>query len=797
MNIHQTRIYITLSATLIACSAGSALSMEPQPSNTNRTQELSAIATRSLVLQPGDASLISRSLSNPVEFIAVAKDREFTSQLLVHAKSGKHLSASARLSQLIVKKSAFVEEYVVDVPNGMSESELASILIATGDYEFVEPNWLRYPAIVPNDPQYNSSWQHTRLESASAWNLNTGSSDVIVAVCDSGVDLDHPDLVASLVPGYNSASNRTQANGGDVDDINGHGTFVAGCAAARGNNNTGVVGVGWNFSVMPIRVTNNTSGTASSFDILEGARWAAENGAKIVNASFSGGTSASNQSTGAYLKTQGALLFWASGNDGSFITPNRPDYVLVGSTTSSDNRSGFSNFGPAVDVTAPGSSVRSTQRGGGYGNGSGTSYASPIAAGVGAMIYSVNPEFSADDVQDILYHSVDDLGATGRDDSFGRGRVNTRKSIENALVYVRPAAGAIAEDFETSSWQDLFVATSGDFEVISPLGAPMGGYVLIMDNTDVVETVPLAGRFLQGNQYLSFTLESASIEPGESIEVQFLENPEVQANTWTTLATINGQGLTNGQAVQYNYLLPNEYKWHGVKLRFKSNGSDATDTWMIDSFTLDTVLTAPVAPLVEHFENATVSFLRWQTNVGTQVGFNDNNFFAQMSDADSIESKAVPLGQFGIVPAFIRFDAWADNQVTSGDTLKVQVLNIVNNWIDAGTISASSLSSSPQLFELNVPITAIAIDTMRVRFISTTTGIINLDNVYVGVEELPSGGCNPADLAEPFGTLNFFDVSAFLSAFNVGDSSADINNDGVYNFFDISGFLTAFNVGCP
>lgn len=797
MNIHQKRICISLSAALVALSAGSANSMESRPSNPDRIQQLSSIATGSLVLQPGDAALINRALSRPVEFVAVAKDREFTGQLLVHAKAGKLLSASARVSQLIVKKSEFVPEYVVDVPQGMSEGELAAILIATGDYEFVEPNWLRYPAIVPNDPQYNSSWQHTRLESASAWNLHTGSSDVIVAVCDSGVDLDHPDLVASLVPGFNSASNQTQANGGNVDDINGHGTFVAGCAAARGNNNTGVVGVGWNFGIMPIRVTNNTNGTASSFDILDGARWAAENGAKIVNASFSGGTSASNQTTGAYLKTQGALLFWASGNDGSFITPNRPDYVVVGSTTSFDNRSGFSNFGPAVDVTAPGSSVRSTQRGGGYGNSSGTSYASPIAAGVGAMIYSINAEFSADDVQDILYHSVDDLGATGRDDNFGRGRVNTRKSIENAMSYVRPNAGPIAEDFESTSWQDLFVATSGNFEVVSMLGAPMGGHVMILDNTDVVETVALAGRSLQGNSYLSFTLESASIEPGESLEVQYLENPESQPNTWTTIASINGQGLTNGNTVDYNYLLPNEYKWHGVKLRFKANGSDSTDTWMVDLFTLNNELPSPVAPLVENFENGSVSAIRWQTNVGTEVGFANDRFFAQMSNADSIESKAVPLAQFGIVPAYIRFDAWSDTQVSSGDTLKVQVFNIINNWIDAGTISASSLTNNPQLFELNVPVTAMAIDTMRVRFISTTTGIINLDNVYVGVEELPSGGCNPSDLAEPFGTLNFFDVSAFLSAFNAGDPSADINNDSVFNFFDISGFLNAFNAGCP
>ena len=425
MNLNQKRIYTTLSTAMLAIAAGSAFSMGSEKSGSSIHQQITLIAARSLDLQPGDEQLLDHQPLTPIDFVEIPNERTFTGQLLVHARKGKVRTASARVSPLTVKSSAFVNEYVINVPKGMSEGELAAVLLATGDYEFVEPNWLRYPAIIPNDPQYGSSWQHTRLQSAAAWDLNTGSSDIIVAVCDSGVDLDHPDLVASLIPGYNSASNQTQASGGNVNDINGHGTFVSGCAAAKGNNNIGVTGVGWDFSLMPVRVTNNSNGTASSFNILEGARWAADNGAHVVNASFSGGTSASNNSTGAYLKTLGALLFWASGNDGSFISPNRPDVVIVGSTTSSDNRSGFSNFGPAVDISAPGSSVRSTRNGGTYGNGSGTSYASPIAAGVGAMIYAVNPDFSANDVQDILYNSADDLGAPGRDDSFGRGRVNT------------------------------------------------------------------------------------------------------------------------------------------------------------------------------------------------------------------------------------------------------------------------------------------------------------------------------------------------------------------------------------
>src|SRR5690606_27735548 len=123
----------------------------------------------------------------------------------------------------------------------------------------------------------------------SAWDFTQGSSSTIIGVCDSGVDLDHPDLAGSLVPGYNAVNNLAQVDGGGVnDDLVGHGSLVAGAAAAIGNNGTGVSGVGWNFGIMPIKVSNNSSGTALLSEILEGARWASDNGAYTSNCSFGG-----------------------------------------------------------------------------------------------------------------------------------------------------------------------------------------------------------------------------------------------------------------------------------------------------------------------------------------------------------------------------------------------------------------------------------------------------------------------------------------------------------------------------
>ena len=782
---------LALSLCLLAgcCTAVSA-SAQQQPTSVQ-------VAASSLNLQPGDVEKIAAAGNNPLQFEAIPSEQDFSGELIVHAKKGKVATAEDRIAPITVRTSAFQPQRVVKVPAGMTEGELAAVLMATGDYEFVEPNWTVYPATDPNDPQFGSSWQHNRLQSSDAWDLETGGSDIVVAICDSGVDLDHPDLQDALVPGFNAASNVSQANGGNVDDVNGHGTFVAGCAAAQGNNSRGVTGVGWDFSIMPIRVSNNSDGTASLFAILEGARWAAENGAQIINASFTGATSSGNQSTAVYLKEQGALLFWASGNAGSYISPNRPDYVVVGSTTSSDNRSGFSNYGPAVDVAAPGSSVRSTRRGGSYGNGSGTSYASPIAAGVGAMIFSVNPDFIPDDVQDILYQSVDDLGSPGRDDNFGRGRVNTYNAVTTAMSYVRPTLLPISSSFENSAWQELFVASNGSVETVASGDAPEGASVLRLDHDDVIESSRLAGRTLGNDAIVSFSVRNENLEDGESLLVQYLQNPEeFGEESWATIAEIDGRGLASSEYVRHNIEIPNAMEWHGVQLRFAAGGDDSSDAWFIDDLSLDVISETGGAPLTENFESNNIDPTVWNRTTNSSVAFDAGSYAAMLSDGANLESYDVPLLEFGFTEPYLRFRAWANKSVQSSDELVVEVYTISGTWEAVATINGADLSSSPELQQIDMPLYTWALDNQKVRFTTSTSGAFFLDDIYLGVEEL-SAGCSDADLAEPYGELNFFDVSAFLSAFSTGGTDADINGDGILNFFDVSEYLTQFNAGCP
>ncbi|HEX9795290.1 MAG TPA: S8 family serine peptidase [Planctomycetota bacterium] len=341
------------------------------------------------------------------------------------------LSAAAMLDGWRTRYYERVDEHVVSVPEGMDENSLSALLMATELYQYAEPNWMVYPLQIPNDPNYGSQWQHPVIHSPEGWDYNVGDQTRIAAWTDTGVDTDHPDLAASLIPGYNAVDRLTEAQGGDVEDIHGHGTFVSGCIGAIGNNGVGVAGVAWNISLMPVRVSNDPSGGAYLADLLDGARWAASNGARTISASYSGVDNAAVGTTGTDIKNLGGVYFYAAGNGGSDLGNfDYADTVVVGATDSSDNRASWSNYGTPIDVTGPGVSVYSTTLGGGYGSGSGTSFSTPIANGVTAVLWSANPFLTPDEAQQALYDGCDNIGAAN---FFGNGRVNVENSLLEAL----------------------------------------------------------------------------------------------------------------------------------------------------------------------------------------------------------------------------------------------------------------------------------------------------------------------------------------------------------------------------
>jgi subtilisin family serine protease len=400
-----------------------------------------------------------RALAQGAAFAAIPGVREPSGRVIVKLKDERALrderrDPGVRVQMLDLLEAARAESlglegvFVVEGAGALHFEAAAGAFMATGAIEYIEPDWRVFPAVEPDDPGLTSQWQHDALGTREAWSVSTGLPVIVCAACDSGVQPDHPDLAGALVPGADAVGSGPpvpQAAGGDVSPANGHGTFVAGCMGAIGDNGVGVSGVGWNLSVMPVRVTDSADGTALMSDIAEGAVWAARNGARVVNCSYTGVDTSTAQATGATVRAEGGLLFWSAGNDGRWLSGfDHADVIVVGATTPDGERASWSAYGPAVDVFAPGSGVWSTRLGSGYGPDSGTSYSSPIAAGVAALVWSAEPALTPGEVEQMLFAGCEDAGAPGEDDEWGHGRVSAAGSV--ALV---PVASSPPGSFET------------------------------------------------------------------------------------------------------------------------------------------------------------------------------------------------------------------------------------------------------------------------------------------------------------------------------------------------------------
>lgn len=316
--------------------------------------------------------------------------------------------------------------HVVDVPEESAEA-IRQSLQQTGLFEFVEPDYYGHTASDPNDPSYIAQWHLKKIGGPLAWSLTTGSASVVVAVIDSGVFGAHPDLAAKLVPGWNFVKGNS-----DTTDVLGHGTAVAGTVAAETNNNIGVAGVNWASRVMPLVVVTPDDFAAYS-DIAAAIQYAADHGVRVINVSIGGtNSSATLQKAVDYAWGKGALVF-ASAMNSSVSDPYYPaacgHAIAVSATDANDRLASFSNFGQWITLSAPGTNILTTANGGGYSYWNGTSFASPIAAGVAALILAANPSLTNDAVLKLMEATADHVGGQSFDSSFGWGRVNAYRAV--------------------------------------------------------------------------------------------------------------------------------------------------------------------------------------------------------------------------------------------------------------------------------------------------------------------------------------------------------------------------------
>lgn len=327
--------------------------------------------------------------------------------------------------------------------------------------EYAEPNYIAHAFMAPNDPLYQYQWHMGNIQAESAWEIQTGNSSVVVAVVDTGVAYENygsfmlaPDLAdTNFVPGYDFVNNDSHPN-----DDDSHGTHVTGTIAQSTNNNTGTAGLAFNAAIMPVKVLN-AEGTGTYEAIASGIKWAADNGADVINLSLGGGVDSPTMSDAvryAYLK--GVTIVAAAGNNGisrvSYPAAYDAYVIAVGATRYDNTRSKYSNYGSALDLVAPGGDVNVDQNGDGYGDGvlqntfnpdtknpgefsywffQGTSMAAPHVSGVAALLIS-NGVTGPDEVRNVLQTTAKDLGTTGRDNYYGYGLVDAYA----ALSYAQP-----------------------------------------------------------------------------------------------------------------------------------------------------------------------------------------------------------------------------------------------------------------------------------------------------------------------------------------------------------------------
>jgi thermitase len=329
-----------------------------------------------------------------------------------------------------IKTLSQIKVHHVKVPDHALE-KIEAALANNPKVEFVEKNFIAEANLVPNDPGYQSEWHLPRISAPSGWNITTGSSSVPIAVIDSGVDPNHPDLSGKLIAGYNFLTHTA-----DTRDGQGHGTAVAGTAAASTNSGIGIAGVAWQNPIMPIVVWDAAhAGTYSN--ISAAINYAADHGAKVINISLSGSSYSSTlQSAVNYAWNKGSVIVAAAGNY-STSSPYYPaaltNVVAVSATNdSSDAFASFSNYGTWITVAAPGNWIYTTQNGGGYWTVYGTSFSTPQVAGLAALLFSLNTALSNSQVVNIIKNSADDVGTPGFDPYYGWGRINIYRALQAA-----------------------------------------------------------------------------------------------------------------------------------------------------------------------------------------------------------------------------------------------------------------------------------------------------------------------------------------------------------------------------
>lgn len=420
--------------------------------------------------------------ANPPKFIMPGRLLIKTNLDLIGFGNPKDIVTKARITQknqkigvsnikkLMTNKKSESNVYLLNIPPDLDPEKIAQEYRSDPAIIWAQPSHQYLLALTPNDPQFSSQWNLTKLSASAAWDIENGDTSVNVAVIDTGVDYDHEDLAANIAtyrydfvdieyfyPGFGptTPADDYYTQDTDPDDWSGggHGTHVAGIVSAATNNATGIAGIGFSVEIMVLR-----AGYYAQCILVSGCGYGIEYGEVVgflddagaleaINAAVTQGADVINMSWGTYddeplleaalsdAYSAGLTLVAAAGNDGT-STPLYPSaynqVIAVAATNSSDARVSWSNYGNHIEISAPGDSVLSTYPGNTYGYGSGTSMATPHVAGVAALIKSQNPTFSPAQIRERIAAGADKVSGMGSSNwtqYYGFGRLNAANAL--------------------------------------------------------------------------------------------------------------------------------------------------------------------------------------------------------------------------------------------------------------------------------------------------------------------------------------------------------------------------------
>jgi len=390
---------------------------------------------------------------------------------VVVAKNGSNNGKAEYVpDEIIVKFKGDKEPFrVLKVPEGKVGEKIKEFK-GRADVIYAEPNYIAYTQLIPNDHYYKYQWHldnpvHGGIQTEEAWDISAGAG-VAVAVVDTGIRKGTDLANTCFVPGYDYVNKDT-----DPTDDNGHGTHVAGTVAQSTNNGVGVAGVAYKSCLMPVKVLDAT-GAGAYANVALGIRYAADNGAKVINLSL-GGTSDSTtlKDAVAYASGKGVTIIAACGNDNkpTCLYPAAYDtYVIaVGATQYDETKAPYSNYGPSLDLVAPGGNNNLDQNKDGYADGvlqqtfrivsgritwgyyffQGTSMAAPHVSGVAALLIAKGNATTPDQIRTALQNTTECLGGTCPNNTYGYGLIDANKALQwTAAPVIACSSGAECDD---------------------------------------------------------------------------------------------------------------------------------------------------------------------------------------------------------------------------------------------------------------------------------------------------------------------------------------------------------------